>query len=279
MAFNGLLQGVMQGIGSGAKAGAEIAKGQIEDQRKMDVFKQMADIEEQKLLRIDEVKRNRDVEDVGRKGEAETNVVIARGKNKDLLASKSAMDVADVAGDIKLKQTRSADSIASEGALSKLDPKTKVLAQTYAKELDVIGTAIAKSQAENTADPNSDNFKALMNRRAILNDKLQAIIGGGTSSDSRGSISAHDSPDVAEPGASSATSPRSLTPSSAAAPNLDVSTRRVYTSQGKEGAIASLQSKIKQYEDALTANPNEGLDYSKQIQGLKDQISAVQRMK
>lgn len=78
MAFNGLLQGVMQGIGAGAKGGAEVAKGYYEDQRKIDVYKEMADIEEQKMLRIDEVKRNRDVEDVSRKGEAETEVLTGR---------------------------------------------------------------------------------------------------------------------------------------------------------------------------------------------------------
>lgn len=279
MAFNGLLQGVMQGIGSGAKAGAEIAKGQIEDQRKMDVFKQMADIEEQKLLRIDEVKRNRDVEDVGRKGEAETNVAIARGKNKDFLASKSAMDVADVAGDIKLKQTRSADSIASEGPSGGLKGTAKAEYDLLAKSIGAIDNAITKAQADNTWDPNSDNAKTLMDRRAKLaNQAMSVLKGGGTESTTGKSAADFDvSAPKTEP--ASTTASRPSTPPNAAAPSMDVSTRRVYTSQGKEGAIASLQSKIKQYEDALTANPNEGLDYSKQIQGLKDQISAVQRMK
>lgn len=88
MAFNGLLQGAMQGIQSGADAGVYAAKGLYDDQRKIDVSKELANIEEEKLLRIDEVKRERDIRDIPLKGAAETQVVVDRGNNKDFLTAK-----------------------------------------------------------------------------------------------------------------------------------------------------------------------------------------------
>lgn len=116
MAFNGLLQGVMQGIGSGAKAGAEVAKGYYEDQRKIDVYKEMADIEEQKMLRIDEVKRNRDVEDVGRKGQAETEALIAR--------SNDPRYIKGVRAEAQAKHIESAASVAN-ARLANMEIKNK----------------------------------------------------------------------------------------------------------------------------------------------------------
>lgn len=119
MAFNGLLQGVMQGIGAGAKAGAKIAEGAIEDKRKLDVFKEMADIEEQKALRIDEVKRNREIDDIGRKGEAETKAITSRTNNPEYLKG--------VRSEAQAKHIESAGSVA-QAALAKLsiDEKRKV---------------------------------------------------------------------------------------------------------------------------------------------------------
>lgn len=88
MAFNGLLQGVMKGIQGGADAGLYAAKGMFDDQRKVDVSKQLADIEEEKLLRIDEVKRQRDIRDIPLKGAAETQVAVERGNNNDYLTAE-----------------------------------------------------------------------------------------------------------------------------------------------------------------------------------------------
>ena len=119
MAFQGLLQGVMQGIGAGAKGGAEVAKGYYEDQRKIDVYKEMADIEEQKMLRIDEVKRNRDVEDIGRKGEAEKDVYKSKMSDKEF--------VKGLRTEAQAKHVESAGS-AAQAALAQLsiDEKRKV---------------------------------------------------------------------------------------------------------------------------------------------------------
>lgn len=119
MAFNGLLQGVMQGIAAGAKGGAEVAKGYYEDERKIDVYKEMADIEEQKMLRIDEVKRNRDIEDIGRKGEAEAKSYKAKMSDKDFVKSLRT--------EAEAKHVESAAS-AAQATLAKMsiDEKRKV---------------------------------------------------------------------------------------------------------------------------------------------------------
>lgn len=104
MAFQGLLQGVMSGIAAGAKGGAEVAKGYYEDQRKVDVYKEMADIEEQKLLRIDEVKRARDISDIGAKGEAETAAYKAKMSDPEVLKG--------IRAEAQAKHVESAGSIA-----------------------------------------------------------------------------------------------------------------------------------------------------------------------
>lgn len=104
MAFNGLLQGVMQGIQGGADAGVYAAKGLFDDQRKVDVSKQLADIEEEKLLRIDEIKRERDIRDIPLKGAADTQVAVDRGNNKEYLGA--------LRNEAKAKHVESAGSVA-----------------------------------------------------------------------------------------------------------------------------------------------------------------------
>ena len=88
MAFNGLLQGVMQGISAGAKGGAEVAKGYFEDQRKVDVYKEMADIETEKQKLIEECRSHLGVECKGKELEMEREETIKRGTDKNYLKSE-----------------------------------------------------------------------------------------------------------------------------------------------------------------------------------------------
>lgn len=177
MAFNGLLQGVMQGIAAGATGGAEVAKGYYEDQRKVDVYKEMADIETEKRKLIEKFRSDLDVERKGKELELERKEEITRGKNPEYLESLRARDIAGVAGDIKLKQTRSADSIATEGPSGGLKGTAKAEYDLLAKSIVAIDTAITKAQADNTWNPNSDNAKTLMDRRAKLASQAMAEIG------------------------------------------------------------------------------------------------------
>lgn len=143
MAFNGLLQGVMQGIQGGADAGVYAAKGLYDDQRKIDVSKALADIEEEKLLRIDEVKRERDIADIPKKGAAETQVAVDRGNNKDFLKATRNVEQA--------KHIESAGSIAQAALANfQLDSqrtiqnlRTKLSGTTDPGERDVLKQQIS----------------------------------------------------------------------------------------------------------------------------------------
>lgn len=77
--LGGLIAGALKG---GADAMGDVAKMEYQGQQKMDYAKQLSDMEEQKLLRIDEAKRNRDITDIGRKATAEAAAapIIAKGQ-------------------------------------------------------------------------------------------------------------------------------------------------------------------------------------------------------
>jgi hypothetical protein len=88
MAFNGLLQGVMQGISAGAKGGAEVAKGYYEDERKIDVYKAMADIEMEKNTRLEELRSNLATRRKGEELEMERTETVKRGTDKEYLKAE-----------------------------------------------------------------------------------------------------------------------------------------------------------------------------------------------
>ena len=69
--FGGLISGVM---GNVAKAGAKYAEQRVE----LDIKKELMDAEAEKQLRIDEIKRQRDIRDIPLKGAAETGVQVDR---------------------------------------------------------------------------------------------------------------------------------------------------------------------------------------------------------
>ena len=71
MNLGGLIGSVMK---PAAEAGAKYAEKRID----FDIKKELMDAEEQKLLRIDEIKRQRDIRDIPLRGEAETGVAVDR---------------------------------------------------------------------------------------------------------------------------------------------------------------------------------------------------------
>lgn len=77
--LGGLIAGA---LGGAAKATTEIADTQIQTNQKMDLARQLSDIEEQRTMRLDEVKRTRDISDIGKKAEADTAALEATGGRK-----------------------------------------------------------------------------------------------------------------------------------------------------------------------------------------------------
>lgn len=71
MSLGGLIGSVMK---PAAEAGAKYAEKRVD----LDIKKELMDAEEQKLLRIDEIKRQRDISDIPARGEAETGVMVER---------------------------------------------------------------------------------------------------------------------------------------------------------------------------------------------------------
>lgn len=70
----GLLSAALKGAGEGYST---YAKGELENQQKVDYQKQILAMQEEKDLRIDEIRRTRDVADIGRKATAEANAKVA----------------------------------------------------------------------------------------------------------------------------------------------------------------------------------------------------------
>lgn len=121
MAFQGLLQGVMQGIAAGAKGGAEVAKGYFDDQRKIDVYKEMADIETEKQKLIEKFRSDLGVERKGQELELERQETIKRGGDKDYLKAERNLAAT--------KQFESAASIAN-ARLANMEIKNKEKVQS-----------------------------------------------------------------------------------------------------------------------------------------------------
>lgn len=286
----GLLAGALgSGIGQAAGGVADIAKGYIDDERKVDLQRQFADIELEKQNRLDEARKSREYEyklkENDPNGQFVTNEIASKKKgftevynDKDVLKALANKDMAETVGDRATKGMRSGDSLAAEGALGKLDGRTKALVETYGKELATINNSIVKAQAENSWVSDSDNARSLLKRQADLNGKISALLGGGVGG---GGKSAADFADQSEKPAADTSTPRSSRAEAAVetAPKMDLSTRRVFSAQGKDAAIASLQAEIGKYEKAQKDNPGEDLNYGPTIQKLRQQISAVQAVK
>lgn len=98
MALGGLLGNVMK---AGAEGVGNVAMMEYGQQKKLDYAKAISDMEEQKLLRIDEVKRDRDITDIGRRTGAEADARLAAAPKVGQAAvaeEVSKVDAATTAG-------------------------------------------------------------------------------------------------------------------------------------------------------------------------------------
>ena len=83
MNIGGLIAGALKGAGEGYTA---VAKGELENQQKVDYAKQILEMQQQKELLIDEVKRGRDIRDIGLRTAATASAdaaaapVVAKGR-------------------------------------------------------------------------------------------------------------------------------------------------------------------------------------------------------
>lgn len=67
-----MLGGLIAGaLGGAAKGYTQMAEGELQNQQRLDFQREISKMEEERLLRIDEIKRNRDVDDIGRRTSAQ----------------------------------------------------------------------------------------------------------------------------------------------------------------------------------------------------------------
>lgn len=73
MGLGGLIAGA---LGGAAKGYVETSQSELRKQQTLDLQKQTMAMEEEKQLRIDEIRRNRDIADIGKKADAETDASV-----------------------------------------------------------------------------------------------------------------------------------------------------------------------------------------------------------
>ena len=95
----GLLAGALgTGIGQAAGAAADMAKGYIDDERKVDLQRQFADIELEKQNRLDEMKTDRKYKDDVRRTDPTGELVNNELQNSNLKARQDAKNTVDKIG-------------------------------------------------------------------------------------------------------------------------------------------------------------------------------------
>ncbi len=134
----GLIAAGLKGIGGAAQGVAEYAKGNIEQQRKIDYATQISKMDEEKLLRVDQIRRDRDLEYIPKTGDAETDVMVKREQRLRPEKAETAKSEAKgrSEGEIEGLKLYSLDDAARAGARAKAsdarDPSTGINYQVLA---------------------------------------------------------------------------------------------------------------------------------------------------
>lgn len=139
MAFNGLLQGVMQGISAGAKGGAKVAEGYVEDERKIDVYKEMASVDEEKNARLEELRSNLATRRKGEELEMEQAARIKQGTDPESLRAERNL--------AKAKHFESAASVA-QARLADMEIKNKEKVQSL---IDIVENPNSTTEQKTSA--------------------------------------------------------------------------------------------------------------------------------
>ena len=95
----GLISAAARGIKGGADAYSMAAKSEFEKGQKVDLSKQLLDMEEQMRLRVDEITRSRNIEDVGKNATANADAapIVAGGVVAGQVATEKAISASGLA--------------------------------------------------------------------------------------------------------------------------------------------------------------------------------------
>lgn len=153
MSFAGLISGVM---GGAAKGFSDVSELEMKKQSELDMRKQLMEAETEKQLRIDEIKRDRDIADIGRRTDAETSAYVKSAP----LKAKADADVAP----IKAKGEADAAPIKAKGEANAQVVKTDT--PGYLKSVKSEATAKHVESAGSVAQADLARYQ-LANLRAV----------------------------------------------------------------------------------------------------------------
>ena len=188
MALGGLLGNVMK---AGAEGVGNVAMMEYGQQKKLDYAKAISDMEEQKLLRIDEVKRDRDITDIGRRTGAEADARLAAAPKVGQAAvaeEVSKVDAATTAGlpekkaalrgaELRANAPNVAEEGRQKGAAAGAEQVAKTGTAGYMKSIEL--EDIAKSAGERSVANASAAATANAPKIQQLGDGRFVVVQGG----------------------------------------------------------------------------------------------------
>ena len=194
--MRGLIAGV---LGGAARGYTQMTEGELKKQQELDLRKQLMEAETEKQLRIDEIKRNRDIEDIPRKAEATAAAapILARG---DAAAAPIRAEGEAAAAPIKARGEAAAAPIRAEGEAKGQIAKTStpgylgsVAQETSAKESSATKASAAASNFELSQKRALSDLRTRLSKTTDETERanLQQAIGdlsGGTSTKSYGDM-------------------------------------------------------------------------------------------
>jgi hypothetical protein len=183
--LGGLIAGALSGA---AKGGNEVATMGLERENKIDLAKAMADIDEQKQLRIDEVTRGRDIADIGKKAAATTQATIdtaplrqqAYDVDAPLRASQRAEKALDVKSEATAKVEAEADATKKLGGDKGYVSALRTLADAKESSASRVQAALGQIQLDNSRRVEAlrtEYGKATPERKDAIREEIQLLTG------------------------------------------------------------------------------------------------------
>ena len=232
----GLISAAARGIKGGADAYSMVAKSEFEKGQKVDLSKQLLDMEEQMRLRVDEITRSRNIEDVGN------------------MATATAAAAPTVAGGVVAGQVAGATAL-RDSNLYQLNAQNQV---TAAEAADTYGVNVAEAEAlkkKLLANVGNVDLKAQQEATATA----KAFVGAASV---KGYYEALMKKASAEEGSSQKASAALANFNLATAKGLDLIKKEIITARANkdeagvlaaEQKLATMQGGVKSYADVIKA--------------------------
>lgn len=177
-----MLGGLIAGaLGGAAKGYTQMAEGELQNQQRLDFQREISKMEEERLLRIDEIKRNRDVTDIGRRTSAQATADAAAAPVR--AQGEAAAAPIRAQGEAAAAPIRARGEVA--GAVAKIDEATNVgLPQKkadYERTEFTAGAPLRSDQATERGTLEGQAFTAKVNAPGYTAAKARDTAAGESS--------------------------------------------------------------------------------------------------